>query len=101
MHKCWSYGLDKIRTDACIHASMHTHLSKIVTAISCFTASELDKKYIRIILNISPPVELCMKSLLCGNNVPNNLPTVFPLINLTGTLQFASSINHIKTKLGK
>ena len=33
-----------IRTHACMHTRTHIHLSKIVTAMSRFTASGLDKK---------------------------------------------------------
>ena len=49
MHKCRSYGLDKPgRTNA----RMHVYLSKIVTAMSRFTTSGLDK-------NLNIVTELC------------------------------------------
>ena len=50
MHKCRSYGLDKsglmhARTHTHTYARTHIHPTKIVTAMSRFTASGLDKNY--------------------------------------------------------
>ena len=41
MHKCRSYGLDK---SGPAHTCTHIHLSKLVTAMSRFTARWLEKK---------------------------------------------------------
>ena len=45
MHKCRRYGPDK---SGRMHARTHTHLSKIVTAMSRFTASGFDRNGIHM-----------------------------------------------------
>ena len=71
-----------IRTHACMHTRKHIHLSKIVTAMSRFTARWLDKKeqYSCLYSRSDPKVWLYLYSIhIVGCN---NIQSVIVLVNI-------------------